>query len=497
MSYIGKDVKSVSTANITVDSMTGDGSANTLALSLTMVDSIYDVAVYIDGIARTPGIDYTLSNTTITFATPPSVDQKVVAISTGDALKDNVIDNSFTVDSIKDNSITDAKVVGLDASKLTGALPAVDGSAITGIDGTIAIIQQSYKPTYNADVGEGAIWLNTSTGQFYVCTNGTPGNNTWVNAGTGTGLIEYVPWSYTGTLSAHTFGGYIAHYGTDMIQKWNFASNSGASHKGSIEGAGGRGTDGPIGVSGATHGYVCGGHSADTGGYVSNISKVAHATESESSVNTGANLSNSRSNTDGIGSEIAGYVFNAYPYTTAIDKFSFASDGSCSAVANTGVPAHGTQGQASTTHGYCSGGHDWVAGAKITTIQKFDFASDSDSTSVGDIAGVGRYMGAGCNSVTHGYVAGGQKGNPSARVSTIDQFSFANENNSVGHGDLAGIRYGNAGHSSTTDGYSSVGGTAYNGKQNDIHKFSFSSNTTAVGHGNAGMSVYMAGGHQY
>ena len=40
MSYIGKDVKSVSTANITVDSMTGDGSANTLALSLTMVDSI-------------------------------------------------------------------------------------------------------------------------------------------------------------------------------------------------------------------------------------------------------------------------------------------------------------------------------------------------------------------------------------------------------------------------------------------------------------------------
>ena len=316
MSYIGKDVKSVSTANITVDSMTGDGSANTLALSLTMVDSIYDVAVYIDGLAQIKGVDYTLSNTTITFATPPSVDQKVVAISTGDALKDNVIDNSFTVDSIKDNSITDAKVVGLDASKLTGALPAVDGSAITGIDGTIAIIQQSYKPTYNADVGEGAIWLNTSTGQFYVCTNGTPGNNTWVNAGTGTGLIEYVPWSYTGTLSAHTFGGYIAHYGTDMIQKWNFASNSGASHKGSIEGPGGRGTDGPIGVSGATHGYVCGGHSADTGGYVSNISKVAHATESESSVNTGANLSNSRSNTDGIGSEIAGYVFNAYPYTS-------------------------------------------------------------------------------------------------------------------------------------------------------------------------------------
>ena len=266
MSYIGKDVKSVSTANITVDSMTGDGSANTLALSLTMVDSIYDVAVYIDGLAKIPGVDYTLSNTTITFATPPSVDQKLVDISTGDALKDNVIDNSFTVDSIKDNSITDAKIVGLDASKLTGALPAIDGSAITGIDGTAAIIQQSYNPTYGADVGEGSIWQNTSTGQFYVCTDGTLGANIWINVGTGGGLI--MPWTYQGEISAHTFGGYIAHYGTDMLKKWNFASNTTASSKGSISGAGGRGTDGPMGVSSSTHGYVCGGHSADTGGYV-------------------------------------------------------------------------------------------------------------------------------------------------------------------------------------------------------------------------------------
>ena len=494
MSYIGKDVKSVSTANITVDSMTGDGSANTLALSLTMVDSIYDVAVYIDGLAKIPGVDYTLSNTTITFATPPSVDQKVVAISTGDAIKDNVIDNSFTVDSIKDNSITDAKIVGLDASKLTGALPAIDGSAITGIDGTAAIIQQSYNPTYGADVGEGSIWQNTTTGQFYVCTDGTLGANIWINVGTGGGLI--MPWTYQGEISAHTFGGYIAHYGTDMLKKWNFASNTTASSKGNISGAGGRGTDGPIGVSGTTHGYVCGGYSADTGGYVSKISKISHASETENSVTTGAHLSNARSNTDGIGSEIAGYVFNAYPYTTAIDKFSFASDGSCAAVANTGVPAHGTQGQASTSHGYCSGGHDWVVGGKIKTIQKFDFASDSDSASVGDLAGEARYMGAGCSSATHGFVAGGQNGSYQ-RVSTIDKFSFANENDSVGHGDLAGIRYGNAGHSSTTDGYSSVGGTAYNGKQHDIHKFSFSSNTTAASHGSVGMSVYMSGGHQY
>ena len=96
-------------------------------------------------------------------------------------------------------------------------------------------------------------------------------------------------------------------------------------------------------------------------------------------------------------------------------------------------------------------------------------------------------MGAGCSSATHGFVAGGQNGS-NQRVSTIDKFSFANENDSVGHGDLAGIRYGNAGHSSTTDGYSSVGGTAYNGKQHDIHIFSFSANPTAASHGRVGMA---------
>jgi len=494
MSYIGKDVKSVSTANITVDSMTGDGSANTLALSLTMVDSIYDVAVYIDGLAKIPGVDYTLSNTTITFATPPSVDQKVVAISTGDALKDNVIDNSFTVDSIKDNSITDAKIVGLDASKLTGALPAIDGSAITGIDGTAAIIQQSYNPTYGADVGEGSIWQNTSTGQFYVCTDGTLGANIWINVGTGGGLIQ--PWTYQGEISAHTFGGYIAHYGTDMLKKWNFASNTTASSKGSISGAGGRGTDGPIGVSGTTHGYVCGGFSADTGGSVSKISKIAHATESESSVNTGGHLSSSRHNTEGTSSELAGYVISGSPATTSIDKFSYASDSSAAQVANQGSPAYHTHAHSSGSHGYCSGGIDWTTGGtKLTTIQKFDFASDSDTTSVGDLAGAARYMGAGCNSTTHGYLAGGSTG--PARLSTIDKFAFANENDSVGHGDLAGIRYGNAGHSSITEGFSSVGGTAYNGKQHDIHKFSFSSNSTAATHGSVGMSVYISGGHHY
>ena len=395
--------------------------------------------------------------------------------------------------------IENSVIEGLDSSKLTGTFGTLDASSLTNLPTPgETIMRGASDPEVSTDPihGVGTIFQNTTTGLLFCCLQAITDENIWKTVDAGeTTTIEPNYWSYTGTVSAHTFGGYIAHYGTDMLKKWNFASNTTASSKGSISGAGGRGTDGPMGVSSSTHGYVCGGHSADTGGTVSKISKVASATESENSVNTGAHLSTARYMGAATGSETSGYVISGSPTTTVIDKFNFASDGSCSAVANQGVPSYATHGNSSQTHGYISSGQDWTTGALITTIQKFPFASDSDSTSVGDIAGAGRYLGSSQNSQTHGFLSGGSTG--PARLSTIDKFSFANENDSVGHGDLAGIRYGNAGHSSTTDGYSSVGGTAYNGKQHDIHKFSFSSNTTAASHGSVGMSVYMSGGHQY
>ena len=51
-------------------------------------------------------------------------------------LADHVSDNSLRAvgtNHIKDAAVTDAKIVGMSASKLTGAMPAVDGSALTGV----------------------------------------------------------------------------------------------------------------------------------------------------------------------------------------------------------------------------------------------------------------------------------------------------------------------------------------------------------------------------
>ena len=54
---------------------------------------------------------------------------------------DDIANNAITVSQISDGAVTDAKIAAMAASKLTGALPALDGSALTGA-GTIKHIQR-------------------------------------------------------------------------------------------------------------------------------------------------------------------------------------------------------------------------------------------------------------------------------------------------------------------------------------------------------------------
>jgi hypothetical protein len=61
MGYIGKSLGSITTEARTVDTMVGDGSTSTLALTKTP-GSVNNVEVFYDGIFQTPGEDFTLVN---------------------------------------------------------------------------------------------------------------------------------------------------------------------------------------------------------------------------------------------------------------------------------------------------------------------------------------------------------------------------------------------------------------------------------------------------
>ena len=73
---------------------------------------------------------------------------------------------------------------------------------------------------------------------------------------------------------------------------------------------------------------------------------------------------------------------------TAIDKFSFATDADSTDVGNLHTGEGYPSGTSSTTHGYMAGGGH----PQINNIQKVSFTTDGNATDVGDIIQARAYL---------------------------------------------------------------------------------------------------------
>jgi len=155
------------------------------------------------------------------------------------------------------------------------------------------------------------------------------------------------------------------------------------------------------------------------------------------------------SSTDGY--NIGGYIVNYSPApvgpivanSTAIEKFPFASDTNAAHVSllSTGVIA-----------GYIAGQDTGPPVSSISgTIQKFPFATDSGSSQTGTLT-VGRYLGGGHNSFTHGYAVGGRSA-PTTDLDTIDKYTFASDSNATDVGELVIDSIRSTPSNSDTNGY--------------------------------------------
>lgn len=422
MSYLGKGLKSVSSANITVDTMIGDGVVNTLALSQNGVESVKDVSVYYQGVAQVPNVDYTLTASTVTFTSIPTVGMKVVVVTRGDSVKDRVNDNSVTGASFADNAITDSNVIGLDASKLTGALPAMDGSALTNASlPTAPLTSSASDPVVDTNGTLGDIWTNTTTGQMFVLTDATTDQNVWTNAGNGDGNIMFVPYTFQGTSYGYSIGGSAYYYSgeTKIIDQFAFPSSGTATNTGDLsttyhmEGAG---------ACSKTHGYAAGGNG-----------------------NTSS------------------------PSVTDYDKRSFAVGGNSVTVGNLSYPRHGVTGHSSGDNGYA------VSGASQNLIEQWSYAADSTNSDIGDLSYT-RGSADGQSSSTDGYVCNG-----AGSVNAIEKFSFSSGATTVTGNVLGNSSFGGIGLSSATYGYSCSGAGG-----DGIKKFSFASNGDTITIGNLG-----------
>lgn len=183
--------------------------------------------------------------------------------------------------------------------------------------------------------------------------------------------------------------------------------------------------------------------------------------------------------------------------TTAVEKFSFTSDGNATDVGDLTFGRYSAAGQSSDVSGYTSGGiraFTPTAPPLLNIIDKFPFSSDANAIDVGDLT-VARSRAAGQSSAANGfgYTSGGSA--PSSS-NVIDKFPFASDTNASDVGDLTQGRYDVTGQSSIENGYSS-GGTHSIGTwtySNVIDKFPFSSDANATDVGNLNTLIWQAAG---
>ena len=231
----------------------------------------------------------------------------------------------------------------------------------------------------------------------------------------------------------HASGGWAPGY-TNVINKFPFSEDTNASDAGDLTVARSQ----VAGSSSSTYGYTTGGYTGPPG-YVNIIDKYSFTTYSNAT-DVGDLDYNKYQHAGVTYTNISGYTVAGQLDMTSILKFSMVSDGNSSDV---GTVSNGNRigggGTSSDTHGYLHGGNapsDFPAYSNY--IEKFPFASDGVTTDVGNMSSLNNNARGGSSSTDYGYIAGFRDPSGSAAIgNAIEKYSFASDGNSTDVGDLA------------------------------------------------------------
>ena len=359
----------------------------------------------------------------------------------------------------------------------------IPACSATGLSVKPGPLTSASDPTVSSNKALGTEWLNSTSGEMYICTDATAGENVWTNIGAGSGDVE--PFSYQGTTYGYVCGGKRNNPAvrSNIIDKHSFTSNGNATDVGDLT----VGRSAPGGANSETHGYCAAGYIAvPSGSNVNTIDRFAlaatanatdvgdlthiwrtngghtegtygwisggYSTAREGSIEkwqlaASANgvdqgdLTQVRSNGSTNSSSTHGYACGGWDSQiwNIIDKFAFANSNNATDVGDLSATTEGGVGTSSSTHGYCQGGGTTAPASSnlVTTISKFTFASDGGSSNVGNLTVARGYFGQSTNSTTYGYCTGGYIYPPAWTIgNTIDKFPFSSDGNSTDVGDL-------------------------------------------------------------
>jgi hypothetical protein len=192
------------------------------------------------------------------------------------------------------------------------------------------------------------------------------------------------------------------------------------------------------GNSSGTYGYISGGATSSTPTEVNVDMIQKYSVTADINATDVGDLTTVRAQVMSANSRTNGYVMGGrtavLPVASIdnIERIVFATDGNSTDVANLTLAREDGAGCSSETHGYAAAGHSLVGGTNFTkVIDKFLFATDANSTAVGDLLRDSGHVGS-SSSTTHGYMLGGWMNYQSG----IDKFSFTTDSNGTSIGNL-------------------------------------------------------------
>ena len=310
-------------------------------------------------------------------------------------------------------------VAGINATGFTG-----DGSQLTGAgasslnelsDATVSTVDPAIDTNPSAT---GAVWINKTSGEVYVCTDITAGANIWTNVGDGS--IAVVPPFYFGSTGVF-MGGSLG----DTIDYVNLSSAADATDFGNLSSA----VTGGGALSGGWKAIHAGGYG---GGTLNIIEYVTISTKSDA-IDFG-DLTVARNNLAACSNGERGLMSGGVSADT-IDYITVATPSNATDFGNMVVSHQQHASFASTTRGVFAGGNS--GGSVTNSIEYVTIATTSNATDFGDIA-FARERVAGCSSLTRGLIAGGYINySPYTRYNNIEYVTIATTGNSTDFGDIS------------------------------------------------------------
>jgi len=196
MAYIGRGINS---GDAVSDHLTGSGAT---VYTLTYDTTTDGVVLSLDGVVQRNGTDFTILGTQLTFSTAVSSPIAIQVIYTGLTLSIGTPGTGTVGVSQLSSTGTASSSTYLRGDNSWATIPATADE----------ITKSSSDPTAttNPSGGVGTVYLRTTTGEMYCCTDATTNANVWTNIGDGSGPLPVTYMSGTGG-TITTDGSYKVH----------------------------------------------------------------------------------------------------------------------------------------------------------------------------------------------------------------------------------------------------------------------------------------------